>query len=165
MKHFRIIQLLITLGLILSIAGGTSGKAAADGSITVPTTSKVGIILYIVAYVALCLVCVLSMVNISYAESGEKRLAFVVILALPFILVRLAYSALAVFLHNHDFNIVNGSVVFLVCMAVIEEVIVVIIYLISGFTMEKLSPDRQGPLASRAWKQRGNPRMAEEGRL
>jgi uncharacterized membrane protein (DUF485 family) len=153
-KHFRLVQLVITLGLILSIVGGTSGNTSPGSGIQVSTASKAGIILYICAYAALCLVCVLSITSLHHAESGEKRLAFAVILALPFILVRLIYSTLVVFVHNHDFNIVGGSVVLLVVMAVVDEFIVVGIYLVCGFTMEKQSPDVVGPLVSRPWKSR-----------
>ena len=151
-KHFRIVQLLVTLGLVLSIVGGSNGDPSQGGGVQVSTTSKVGILLYIVAYAALCVVCFFSTNNIAKAESGEKRLALVVMLALPFILVRLTYSALAVFVHNHHFNIIDGSVTILIIMAVLEEFIVVVLYLVCGFTMEKTSPELQGPIASRPWK-------------
>jgi hypothetical protein len=152
-KHFRFIQILITVGLILSIAGGSSGSTNADGSVTVATTSKVGIALYIVAYVALCAVLLLSMSSIRVVPTLERRLALGVLLALPFILVRLAYSALVVFVHNHLFNPITGSVPVFVAMGVAEEFIVVFIYLLLGFTLERLQPDQQGELVSRPWKQ------------
>jgi len=96
-KHFRIIQLLISVGLILSITRGTSGSTSPDGTVNVSTSSKVGIVLYIVAYAGLCFVWSVSMTNMPYVESGEKRIVVAAVLALPFILVRLVYSALAVF--------------------------------------------------------------------
>jgi hypothetical protein len=142
------------LGLILSIAGGSSGNTNSDGTVKVSTSSKVGVILYIVAYVACILVWFVSMSSISVVPSAERRLAFAVLIAFPFILVRLAYSALSVFLHNHLFNIVTGSVVVLVVMAVAEEFIVVFIYLLLGFTLTRLQPGEQGPIASRPWKER-----------
>jgi hypothetical protein len=152
-KHFRLIQLLITLGLILSIAGGSSGNTNSDGKITVSTTSKVGVVLFIVAYCALCMVCLVSMSSISYVPTFERRIAIGVIVALPFILVRLTYSALVVFVHNHLFNIINGSVAVFVAMRVVEEFIVVFIYILLGFTLERLQPDQQGEIASRPWKE------------
>lgn len=93
------------------------------------------------------------MASISYAATGDKRIAVAVILALPFILVRLAYSTLAVFVHNHDFNIINGSVAILVVMAVLEEFVVVFIYLFLGFKLDTMSLDQQGPIVSRPWKE------------
>ena len=155
-KHFRILQLIITLGLILSIAGGTSGSVSADGTVTVATTSKAGIGLYILAYVALILIVLLSLGKVSSIPSGEKFVLVAVIIAMPFIFSRLAYSTLSVFLHNHLFNIVTGSVVVLVGMAVVEEFIVVAIYLLLGFRVDKLDASQQGPIANRPWKNKKN---------
>lgn len=44
--------------------------------------------------------------------------------------------------------------VILVVMAVIEEFIIVVIYLVAGFTMDKQTPDHQGPLVFPPWKER-----------
>jgi hypothetical protein len=155
-KHFRILQLIITLGLILSIAGGSSGSVSADGTVTVATTSKVAIGLYILAYVALALIVLLSLGKISSIPSGEKIVLVTVILAMPFILSRLAYSTLSVLLHNHLFSIVSGSVVVHVAMAVVEEFIVVAMYLLLGFKVDKLDASQQGPIANRPWKNKKN---------
>lgn len=157
-KHFRILQLLITLGLILSIAGGTSGSVSPDGTIKVATTSKVGIGLYVAAYIALALICLLSLSKVSMIPSKERYVLVAVIFAMPFILARLAYSTLSVFLHSHLFNIITGSVVVLVVMAVVEEFIVVAIYLLLGFKVDKLDASQQGPIASRPWKNKKNSR-------
>ena len=151
--HFRAVQLVITLGLILSIVGGTS-SISSTGVYTTQTSSKVGIALFIVAYVALVLITVLTTLNLSSAEGGEKRLDFAVILALPFILVRLAYSALAVFSHHHEFNLVGGSVAIMAVMSVLMEFIVVFIYLLVGAKTEASPVARQGPISSRPWKGR-----------
>lgn len=125
-KHFRILQLLISVGLILSIAGGTTGSVSPDGKTKVSASSKAGTKLYVVAYVGLVVVCVVSMKDISYTLTGEKRIAAAVILACPSILIRLAYSALEVFVHNHEFNIIDGKVAILVVMVVLQEFVVVI---------------------------------------
>ena len=151
--HFRAVQLIITLGLILSIVGGTS-SISSTGVYTTQTSSKVGIALFIVAYVALVLMTVLTTLNLSSAESGEKRLDFAVILALPFILVRLAYSALAVFSHHHEFKLIGGSVAIMAVMSVLMEFIVVFIYLLVRAKTEASPVARQGPISSRPWKGR-----------
>lgn len=149
--HFRAVQLVITLGLILSIVGGTS-SISSTGAYTTQTTSKAGIVLFIIVYVALVFMTVLTTLNLSSAESGEKRLDFAVILALPFILVRLAYSALAVFSHRHEFKLVGGSVAIMAIMSVLMEFIVVFIYLLVGLKTEPSPVARQGPISSRPWK-------------
>jgi hypothetical protein len=137
----------------LSIAGGTSRSVSPDGKAKVSSSSKVGIILYVIAYVGLVVVCVVSMEDISCTLTGEKRIAAAVILALPLILIRLVYSALEVFVHNHDFNIIDGKVAILVVMAVLEEFVVVLIYLVLGFKTDVLDPGMRGTNESRPWKQ------------
>jgi hypothetical protein len=139
MKQFRLIQLVITLGLILSIAGGSSGSPT-GGSYHVSTSSKVGIILYIVGLAACILVWLLCMRSISVVPHAERRLSAAVLLASPFIAVRLAYAFLSLFLHSHLFTPVDGSIVVLVCTATVEEFIVVFIYILLGWTLKKLEP-------------------------
>ena len=151
MLHFRAVQLVITLGLILSIVGGTS-SISSTGTYQTQTSSKVGIVLFIVAYVALVLITVMTTLNLSSADPGEKRLDFAIILALPFILVRLAYSALAVFSHHHEFKIVGGSVAIQAIMSVLMEFIVVFIYLLVGAKTDASPVTQQGPISTRPWK-------------
>ncbi|KAF2824621.1 hypothetical protein CC86DRAFT_45165 [Ophiobolus disseminans] len=157
-RHFRLLQLLISIGLILGVAGGTSSKAQPDGTITISSTSKVGVVLYIVAYVCIVLVYCASIGRVSGVPRKERRVSLAIVLALPFILVRLIYSACAVFLHSHLFNIVTGNVVVLVVMATLEEFVVVAIYIALGFFVDKLDPVSLGPIAGRAWKNKNNNR-------
>ena len=155
MLQFRGTQLIITIGLILGIVGGTN-SVSLSGTFTVQTTSKVGLLLSAVAWAILTLRTIFIIPQLS-SHTGEKRLAIAVIIALPFIAVRISYSLLAVFHHNHDFNLINGSVTIQVVMAVLEEFLVVIIYLIVGWKAEALPADKRGPLTSRQWKGSLNP--------
>jgi hypothetical protein len=123
-----------------------------DGTVKTATTSKVAIALYIVAYVAIVLVWLVSMSSLSVVPSAERRVAFAVLMAFPFILVRLVYSGCVVFLHSHYFNLVNGSVAVNAVMAVAMEFIVVFIYLALGFFVSTLAPGDAGPIANRPWK-------------
>jgi hypothetical protein len=163
-KHFRLLQVLITVGLILSIVGGTSSKVQPDGTIKVDSTSKVGIILYIVAYVGLALVYFASVSRTYCVPGKERRVPVAIVIALPFVLVRLIYSACAVFLHTHLFNIVTGSVVVLALMAIVEEFIVVVIYISLGFAVDKLDASDPGTIAKRPWKVKKSKLNRREGR-
>jgi hypothetical protein len=147
-----VLQLLITIGLILGIVGGTSGIVQPDGTVRVATTSKAGIALYIVAYVGIVCVYAISVPKTSFISNRERRVPVAIILALPFVLSRLIYSACSVFLHSHLFNIINGNVAVRVTTAIIEEFIVVSIYIALGFLVTKLDVDAQGPIAGREWK-------------
>tara|TARA_R110002003_G_scaffold20_1_gene1041 strand:- start:7187 stop:7594 length:408 start_codon:yes stop_codon:yes gene_type:complete len=90
----------------------------------------------------------------------ERRVAVAVVFALPFILVRLVYSACAVFLHSHHFNIVTGNIVVLAIMAIAQEFIVVAIYVLLGFVVDKMDGENQGPIAGRAWKRKSNNKLS-----
>ena len=89
-------------------------------------------------YVGLCL---LTTTAIHSVADMDKRILYAVILALPFIFVRILYSMLAVFLTNQTtFTLVNGSAIAQLCMATLEEIFVVVVYLGVGYT----APVRKG---------------------
>lgn len=121
---------------------------------TVSGTSKAGIILYIVGFAGITYFFLLSSSYRSGVPRQERRSPIAVAIAWPFILIRLIYSALAVFVNNDTFSVVGGKVSVRAAMAVIEELLVVFDYLILGFMLHKLQPEQQGELANRAWKDR-----------
>ncbi|RFU80693.1 hypothetical protein TARUN_1517 [Trichoderma arundinaceum] len=153
-KQFRLIQLLVTLGLILSIVGGTGGSTSSNGSIEPATSSKVGIILYIVAFAGMLYILFVSYGYRALVLKQERRIILAIGIAVPFILTRLVYSAIAVFVHSHTFSIVGGDVGVRVALAVIEEFFTTLDFIILGFSLRKLEVDEQGALASRQWKDR-----------
>ena len=156
------------IGLIMSIVGGTS-SISSTGVYKVQTTSEVGIGLYCAAYVALVLITGFTISKVSHIQSTDNRLVWAVIIALPLILVRLIYSLLVVFHHSHDFNLISGSVIILACMSVIEEILVVLLYLLVGWMTEAPRKDAHGAITNRPWKgaldagnRQGNPTAATE---
>lgn len=163
-RHFRLLQLLITLGLILSIVGGTSGTVESDSVVKVAATSKVGIVMYIVAFVGILLVYFVSIRSTSVIAKQERRIPAAVVFALPLILVRLIYAACSVFLHRHLFNIVTGSLAVRVGMAIIEEFLVSAIYVAVGFLVTRVDPSAQEPIAGRDWKMKGSKSARRTGR-
>jgi len=155
--YFRLTQLTILIGLIMSIVGGTSSTSS-TGVHTPQTTSKAGIGLYCAAFAALVLISLYTSTQLSRADAGEKRLLLAVLLAFPFILVRIVYSACSVFGAHGDFNLLTGSVVIYAIMAVLMEFIVIGIYLVVGLKVQVLAADARGPIASRGWNMRGGSR-------
>jgi hypothetical protein len=151
------VQLLIMLGLILSIAGVNSTPGP-DGKLQLDTEVKVAVILYVLGYGAIIVGIIVCSVNLGTAAPMEQlRIAAAVALALPFIGSRLIYSLLAVFVNNDTFALGDaGSIVVYVCMAMVEEYIVVAIYLLLGFSINKIEREQQGELLSRRWKSRGS---------
>lgn len=80
------------------------------------------------------------------AGRGEGILVLAVICALPLLLVRLIYSLLAIFSHDKTFSMVSGSTgaeTASLCMSVLEEMGVVLIYLATGFKLSTLPSEAE----------------------
>ncbi|KAG4031028.1 hypothetical protein MFRU_010g01540 [Monilinia fructicola] len=150
-RALKLIEVLTLVGLILGIVGGINASDAytTTGKWIPGTESKVSNMLFIVAYVALLSITILTSVSISHAENGEKRILAAIAMALPFLLVRLLYSILSTFVaHSTEFNSFSGSVTILLCVALLEELVIVVIYLGIGVTLKVQPKDRavQGEL-------------------
>lgn len=144
---FHLIHLIIIVGLILSIVGGVnaSDSYVRSGYTTYTPTdlNKAGTALFIVAYVAIVVLVLILSFHVQHAEKGEKRLFMAVIISLPFILVRMIYSILSTFdSKNHSFNLLDGSVTAVLCMALIEEFIVVAVYEGTGLALKKVPKEQ-----------------------
>jgi hypothetical protein len=141
---FLLIHLLITVGLVLGIVGGINAAdsyiASGFKAYTPTDLNKAGTALFIVAYFAIVIVTILTSFHVSHAEKGEKRLFMAVVLSLPLLLVRLVYSIISTFTHNYSFNLLNGSVTVVLCMALFEEFLIVAIYEGTGLTLKKVLP-------------------------
>ncbi|KAK3395050.1 hypothetical protein B0H63DRAFT_408350 [Podospora didyma] len=140
-KPFWLIKILITVGAILAIVGGTNTKPAADGTIHPETTSQAGIAILIVAFAGIALLLGLSSKYIGVVPKLERLTASALALALPFTGLRLIYSALVTFLHDNTFSLLHGSLGARVGMAIVPEIIVIATYILLGFRLEKLPAD------------------------
>jgi len=137
--HLRMVQVLVLVALILNIVGGVqaSDKLSSSGLFVLPTISKVGVALFVLAFVLIAAVCLVTSFHISHALLGDKRLLLAVALSLPFILTRLIYSCFATFTHERKFNQLEGSVTIFLCMGLIMEFFVVAIYEGIGVTLKQ----------------------------
>ncbi|PVH92893.1 hypothetical protein DM02DRAFT_542675 [Periconia macrospinosa] len=146
-KHFRILQVLIGIGLVLGTIGVISGGSqAADGSFTPSTTSKAGLILYLLDFAAITVMFGLSLPNVSAVPRPERPIIFHIPIALLAIAVRLLYSTLCIFVHDNTFSLFDGSLAAEVLMAIVAEFFVVIITLALGFKLRQDSPSTQGEM-------------------
>ncbi|TQS32694.1 hypothetical protein Golomagni_06983 [Golovinomyces magnicellulatus] len=151
-KVFRLIQTVITVGMILGIIGGTSATPSADGTFHKPATSKVGVILYCIGFIAISFLFVKAAAARSAAPLGERKTLFGVSAAWPLIAVRLVYSLAGTFTNIHAFSVYGGSVIVRAVMCLLEEFIVVAIYLGLGFVLRKMDVGEHGDLQGREWK-------------
>lgn len=136
-KHFRLVQLIFTAGLILSIVGGVNARAAASPG----TLSQVAIVLYFLGLAACVFFEISAWARTAACGSvpaSERSTIYAVAAAVPLLFVRILFSALAVFLHDSKFNIARGSTGIYVGMVVVEEVLVVVMYTIVGWCLDQL---------------------------
>ncbi|KAI0480528.1 hypothetical protein GGR56DRAFT_671629 [Xylariaceae sp. FL0804] len=145
----RILQIAVTVGLFLSVSGATkAGSDLANGKTStyeVQDSSKWGSILTIIAFVLLVFAALMVASQSQHIEHGERRLVWAVFCALPFILVRLAYSGLTVFENNSDFSVQSPDYTVEIAMGVVPEMIVVLIFEGFGLTLHKFR--KSEPLA------------------
>ena len=133
------LHLPIMLALILAIVGGTrisssdSSKHSSGESF-----EKAGAIIFLISYIAIVAFAVLTMTDSRNLAQGEKRIVYAVLGSLPLLAVRLLYSLLVDFANTKTFNIVDGNPTVQLCMAIIEEFIVTIIFLVAGLVAPAL---------------------------
>jgi hypothetical protein len=131
---FRLPGTVTLVGLILGIVGQTSvNNPAVD---PVPATTKAGVILFLVAWVLLCGLILLTFQRYSGIELGEHRLVWAILVCAPLLLVRIIYSVITDFARSSDFNIITGNVTIQLVMAVLEEILITFILLLTGLTLE-----------------------------
>ncbi|GKZ35619.1 hypothetical protein AbraIFM66950_006319 [Aspergillus brasiliensis] len=131
---FRLVGLLTLAGMILCIVGASESSSLQG--ITNSTEAKIGDVLYVISWGCLCLLLLVIGSKYESIEDGEHRLLLAVGLSVPLLLVRLIYSLLSVFTHNPTFNMLTGNVTVFLVMAVLEEIVIVVICLGVGMTLE-----------------------------
>jgi hypothetical protein len=142
-RFFKFVELIILVGLILGIVGGINASNAfvQKGSFTPGSLNKAGTALFIVSYVAIVLSTIFLSFSTSHASRGEKRIFVAVALSLPFLLVRLFYSIMSTFTKNKNFNLLTGNITILLCVAFIEELVIVILFEGVGLTLSQVPKD------------------------
>ncbi|KAI0127428.1 hypothetical protein BJ170DRAFT_595302 [Xylariales sp. AK1849] len=140
-SQMRLIQLVLLVGpgILGAIGGSQAGTDdSKTGKYTSQTLSKVSMGLMIAGYVLTVLAALKVARQISYAEPGEKRIMLAVALSLPFVLVRLTYSAESIYGNNSNFNQRTGNINIRLGMSVIMEMFAVAIVESVGFTLRKV---------------------------
>lgn len=131
---FRIVNLISLVALILTIVGSTQNSNFTQGFIT--TETKVALVLFLVTWLAVCGLFLLITNRSHSIEDGERRLLLAVGISLPLILIRLVYSFIYAFGNRADFNMLSGNVTIQLVMSVLEEIVVVLVCLGIGLTLQ-----------------------------
>ncbi|KAK4696221.1 hypothetical protein P7C71_g1666, partial [Lecanoromycetidae sp. Uapishka_2] len=129
----RLLHIPCVLGLVLAIIGGTR-LSSSDPSTQSSGQSfeKGGGLLFAVVFIGLTALCIVTFSNFSELLWGERRIFLAIIASLPLLAVRLLYTILADFEDNSTFSILDGNATVQLCMAVIEEFIITILFLVAG---------------------------------
>lgn len=141
----KIIQLVALVALILAIVGATS--VSNPTQIETSTEIKAAIVLFLCCYILIVAMTLMAVCAVGSVPDGERILLKAIVLALPFIFVKILYSLMAAFSGLSDFNFVTGSKTIDLCMAVLEEIIVVILYIYAGFRVRAAPPSPEDAAA------------------
>ncbi|KAJ5121847.1 hypothetical protein N7448_002978 [Penicillium atrosanguineum] len=141
-KIIQLIQIPALIALILAISGGTDQASSnVSDQKSGKTETRAAIILFLVIYLAACFFWVITVRDLGRMVSSQRRLFLGVLLALPFIAVRLLYSLIVDFANNPKFSFVDGDPTIQLGMATIEEFIVVVMYTILGLMSPRSTID------------------------
>ena len=141
----HILHVLCLLAIVLSIWGGVR-LSSSSNPLTQSTGVKIagaGIIILLSVYVGLSVLAILTVHKIRRLPSGrlpegKNRVLVAVIATLPVLFVRMLYSILSGFRMHGAFSIIYGNPVIYLCMAVLEEIAIVIMYLSVGVSTPSL---------------------------
>lgn len=137
----RILQIALlptSIALILCVVGGTDeASSTVSDYATGRKYTKVGVAMFAVIYVLLFGLTVITASDVQKAPRGEKRVYFAVAAALPPIAVRLLYSILSAYTTINGFSLANGNPWIQLCMAVLEELVVIIMFTLAGLTIAR----------------------------
>ncbi|KAH6884243.1 hypothetical protein B0T10DRAFT_551138 [Thelonectria olida] len=151
----RIVQTPAAIALILCIIGATS--ATDPSEIDDQGTVKAGTILYLIVFVLISLLVIGAMIGLRTTERGEGRLLGAVAMSLPFLLIRIIYSLVAIFGNDKSFSTANGSTkaaLINLFMVRIEEMVVVGIYLWGGLRQQPVPRNDDGTERSKVERMR-----------
>ncbi|KAM0253652.1 hypothetical protein ACHAQJ_007164 [Trichoderma viride] len=149
----KIVQLPTVVALILCIVGATSANTPAD--IANQDTIKAAVIVYLIVLILLAiLTMVAGIMSCMTNRHVESTMLNVVAVSLPFLLLRLIHSLLLVFSKKFQDSAAKGStssVIAELCMARVEEMIIVLLFLYAGLTQQAV-PERENGTRSNGEK-------------
>ena len=129
------------------------------------TEVHVAIILFLVVYIVIVAMALFAVCCTKQIPNEERVLLKAVVLALPFIFVKILYSLLTAFSGLSVFNFITGSKTADLCMAVLEEMVVVLLYLFAGLRVQTAPVYGGVPLSSPPshGRQRNEPNEGRRG--
>ncbi|CAG8930107.1 unnamed protein product [Penicillium salamii] len=132
---FRLLGILTIVAAILCVMGQTKNTSLTQTSVNSKT--KIGQILFVLAWVSLSIVALYMLKHSHDIEPGEHRLLSAVGASIPLLFLRILYSLISTFSHDQRFNMLTGNETVQLCMAILEKIAIVIACLGTGLTLIK----------------------------
>jgi hypothetical protein len=141
--YVKLLQAPFTVSIILCARGASGSTAnASEGQNYQPQiVTQVGIGICTFGFVVMLILTGFMLGRQSHAEPNERRILNTVIVSIPFLLIRMLYTALVTFWNKGLFKSYEGDVLVIGLMAVLPEMFVVVISMIEGFKLERLPKD------------------------
>lgn len=159
-KQRKLLQLIGIVAIILGIVGGTK-IADTDPSTrsSGQTYLKAAVILILVQYLASCVVLGFCAIHFRHILDVDRKLFFCVVLAAPFLFVRVLYSILAAFDANSStFSLLSTTVVAVAvraCLGIAMEIITVYLFILAGILSPKMTAGERSAETELSMQQQG----------
>ena len=137
-KGRRMAWILLLLGipllisLVLIVAGGIDPDSRDGPTFAATDETKAGVALYCAAFIVLVWSTAIISARLYLADPIEIKILTTVVLSLPFFTVDVVYYMCFAFeslLGSQRFNVISGSTTLQLCMQVLEEYVIVALYL------------------------------------
>ncbi|KAI4178181.1 MAG: hypothetical protein L6R41_008513 [Letrouitia leprolyta] len=148
-RVIRLITIPILVAVILTAYGGSQlyGESSPSEYKNGENIARAGIVILLLAFGLLVLITVFSFSHLRQIRAGDSIMLYAVAISIPFILIRLIYSALVYFdTHSKTFNLTGGSIWARAFMSVLEEWVTMILYIYAGIVAPKLDRSQEGTI-------------------
>lgn len=126
----RIQYLVITIAIILSIVARV--KIEGGDETTGIKLQRAAGVLYLIVFIVICGLVVLTLINMRYIHFGENRLVYAINICLSITAARILYSLISAFEHSSAFNVFEPNIWTEAFMQVLEEMLVAVVLIAVG---------------------------------
>jgi hypothetical protein len=127
--------------IILAIYGGT--ESTDSPTLATKDLLKVSVILFMACYSAFMCLFLIFLRQLQAMPLSEQKLLLCFACCVPFLMVvRFLYGILEMFVGSlrSQFSVLTGDVTTFFCIAVLEEIFVVVFFVFTGMRLERLPP-------------------------
>ncbi|KAL2840533.1 hypothetical protein BJY01DRAFT_236737 [Aspergillus pseudoustus] len=134
-RFLNLVTLVCFIGLILGIAGVSTADDSNDGTYHPDKIVKVSMGLFLAVFVVTIATAAWLWFQLSLSlRTFQRKLFLAVALSVPFLIVRLVYSAISDYGDNSKFAVLVGDPTVYLCMSVLEEIVAMTITMALGMS-------------------------------